>query len=81
MKVRFLRMTDSAQPGFPFVPGQVIEVATLTPEVREWLKPLDDGSYRAVVLDDEPEQAAAVIPTPEVAVMRPARRAPARRAR
>lgn len=56
MTVRFLETVDSAVPGFPFMPGQVIRLTGMTPEVRTWL-----ANGRVELLrDTEPERAVAV---------------------
>ena len=58
MTIRFLAPVDSAVPGAPFVPGQVIDVDTPTPEM---LQSLRDG--RAEVLGDVlPEMATVAKP-------------------
>lgn len=52
MKVRFLQLTESQVPGFPFVPGQIIEIDDLDRDVRRWLK-----YNHAEVVREEPETA------------------------
>lgn len=53
MTLRFLEVVESAAPGFPFVPGQVIrDLPRLSPEMRQWIR---DG--RAEIVADEPELA------------------------
>jgi len=62
MRIRFLEATESMQPGYPFLRGQVIEVTKLTPEMRAWLKVRPDGTARAEVVKDEGPDAAALPP-------------------
>ena len=52
MQIRFLDLVESGSPDFPFVPGQIIDVPTLTPAMRAAVK---DG--RAELVRDEPELA------------------------
>ena len=66
MVLRFLQVTASASPDHPFRAGQLIEVSSLTPEMRSWLK---DG-HAEVLRDDEPEMA--VVGPSERAVTRKA---------
>lgn len=54
MKIRFLQATESAAPGFPFQAGQVIDVPSLTPELRTALK-----TNRAEVVREEPQMETA----------------------
>jgi hypothetical protein len=61
MRLKFLQTMPSSRDGFPFQAGQIIEMAKLTPEFRQWIK---DGA--AVVLREE---------TPETAVSRDPERA------
>lgn len=37
MKIRFLQLVESSCPDLPFRPLQIIDVETLTPEMRGWL--------------------------------------------
>jgi len=53
MKIRFVEITPSLTPGFPFQPGQTIEVAKLTPELRKWIK----EGHAVLVKQDPPEHA------------------------
>jgi len=62
MTIRFLDMTESSSPGFPFVPGQIIYLAGITPQVQGWI-----ASGQAEVVNDEPE--AAVMGASERAVL------------
>jgi hypothetical protein len=73
MRIRFLEVTESAQPGYPFLKGQVVEVTKLTAEMRAWLKRRPDGTARAEVVKDVAPDAA-VTESPEAAVLPPARR-------
>ena len=57
MKIRFLAMCDSGVPEFPFVPGQVIEVAKPAP----WLLSYIDG-IRAIRLPDDPPEEPTTEP-------------------
>lgn len=52
MQIRFLDLVESESPEFPFMPGQVINVSSLTPAMRAAVK---DG--RAELVRDEPELA------------------------
>ena len=61
MKLRFLKVTPSNNPEFPFQAGQIIHVEKLTGEMKRWLK---EGL--AVALPDSFE--AASIADPERAV-------------
>ena len=56
MKIRFLQATASAVPGFPFQVGQVIDVPSLTPELRDAL-----NTDRAEVVREEPHMQTAQI--------------------
>lgn len=67
MTIRFLQVTESAAPGFPFVPGQVIHLTGITPEVQRWI-----GSGSAEVVNEEPE--AAIVESGERAVLPRAKR-------
>ena len=53
VKIRFLEVTESAAPGYPFRPGQVVDYPA-SPELARWL-----NEKRAVPVDDETEQAVA----------------------
>jgi hypothetical protein len=53
VKIRFIEWTESQVPGFPFVPGQVIDHPA-TPELVQWL-----NEKRAVKVEDKTEQAVA----------------------
>jgi hypothetical protein len=57
VRIRFLRTTPSANPDVPFQAGQIIEVRTLTDELKAFL---DGGDPCAVVLSDPPLEAATV---------------------
>jgi hypothetical protein len=67
MKIRFLRTTASASPGYPFQAGQVIDVADPTPQMLAWLERQADGSQIAEVVR-ESDGERAVIETGERAV-------------
>lgn len=62
MKLRFLQTTDSDVAEFPFMPGQVIALRSLSEREQAWL---DDG--RAEVVLEEPE--LATVAAPERAVL------------
>jgi hypothetical protein len=63
MRIRFVQTTPSKAGGYPFQPGQVIEL-TYNDDVRVWLE------YGfAVVLPDEGEEAAVLGEPEAVAVM------------
>lgn len=64
MKLRFLQTTPSSNPDFPFQPGQTIELARLTADLRKWIK----HGHAEVVRDDSTETAVA--PKGEKAVLR-----------
>jgi hypothetical protein len=67
MKVRIL--TSIAGEWWSLRPGQVIDVPTLTQEIRAWLVPGTDGTARAeLVREDETEVAA--VATGEKAVVK-----------
>jgi hypothetical protein len=66
--IRFLGLAESAVPGAPFVPGQVIEVATLTPEIQAALR----SNLAELVRAEEPD--LATVGVTERAVTRTARR-------
>ena len=68
MKIRFLHTTPSAAPGYPFQPGQVIDVPKITTEVREWIK---DGKAELL---REPELEVATVGVTERAVGKASRR-------
>jgi hypothetical protein len=53
VKIRFIEVTESQVPGFPFHPGQVIDHPA-TPELVQWL-----NEKRAVKVEEETEQAVA----------------------
>jgi hypothetical protein len=53
VKIRFVEVTESTAPGFPFRPGQVVDYPA-TPELVKWL-----SEKRAVPVEDETEQAVA----------------------
>jgi hypothetical protein len=53
VKIRFIEVTESQTPGFPFKPGQVIDHPA-TPELVQWL-----NEKRAVKVEDETELAVA----------------------
>jgi hypothetical protein len=57
MQVRFLEVTPSSVPEFSFMPGQVINLAGMTPEVRKWLR---EG--RAELVRETPMETATVEP-------------------
>lgn len=59
MKIRFLQTTESPVVGFPFMPGQIIDVHP----TEEWLALLD-GVRAEAVKDDESEYAIARAVTP-----------------
>jgi hypothetical protein len=52
VKVRFLETMPSSAPGFPFMPGQVIVVSKLTPEMQRWL-----SKGQIELMPEEPEAA------------------------
>ena len=52
MQIKFLRLTLSSNPAYPFQAGQVIETPRLTAEMKRWIK---DGD--AVLVRDTPETA------------------------
>jgi hypothetical protein len=58
MRIRFLQTTASARPGYPFVAGQVIDVAEPTEEMLVWLEVQPDGTRRAEVVANEAPVAA-----------------------
>jgi len=64
VQIRFLELTPSDAPGFPFVAGQVISLPRLTSAAREWIK-----SGRAVVLPEPGDEAAVMGAAPETAVL------------
>jgi hypothetical protein len=64
MRLRFLQTTPSANPDVPFQPGQVIQVARLTPEMQTWV-----ASGLAEVFVDEAE--AAVLGEPDETAVEP----------
>jgi hypothetical protein len=74
MKLRFLRVTESEVPGYPFFEGQTIEVSALTPAMQRWLKPDDAGLVRAELLREESEPELATVGSGERAVTRKAKR-------
>jgi hypothetical protein len=53
VRLRFLQLTASPNPYFPFQPGQVIHLSRLNPEVRQWIR---DG--RAELIQEVAELAA-----------------------
>lgn len=53
MKIRFLEVTESAAPQFPFQVGQVVDYPA-SPELVRWL-----NEKRAVAVDDDVEHAVA----------------------
>jgi hypothetical protein len=58
MTLRFLQLVESSAPGYPFVPGQVIDgLSRLTPEQQQWIR---DG--RAELVRDEPPALAVAVP-------------------
>lgn len=66
MRVRFLHLTASAAPEYPFRAGQIIEVHELSPQMRAWLR-----EARIEILPDE-ELATMGAPV-EVAVVKRAK--------
>lgn len=54
MKIRLLTSMAGA---YTFAAGQVIDVPNPTRDMLAWLRPLPDGSVRAEVVLDEPEEA------------------------
>ncbi len=67
MELKFLRTTPSASPDAPFQAGQIINVETLLPEMRQWIR---DGA--AVLVTPELE-AATVAPVERAVLPRPKR--------
>ena len=60
MLIRFLETCESERPGLPFQAGQIIDVATPTDTMLEWLR-----SSRAVILRQaSDEEEYAVEPAP-----------------
>lgn len=68
MTIRFLQVTESSAPGVPFQPGQVIHLAGMTPEVRQWIR---EG--RAELVREEPLETGTVEPE-ELATTGPRRK-------
>lgn len=69
MRIKFLQTAPSASPDAPFQPGQIVDVATLTPELRAALQVQSDGSVLAVVLPEGDDAIiAATMVAPERAV-------------
>jgi len=66
VKIRFLEMVDSGVDGFPFMPGQIIDVAKPSP----WLLSYLDG-VRAERLDETVTEEVAVAPTLETSEPQP----------
>jgi hypothetical protein len=73
VRIRFLR-TLVISPVCTFRTGQVIEVKTLTEDIKAWLAPMADGERRAEVVKDDPP-ATAVSRDPERATTRSRERA------
>lgn len=57
MQIRFLDLVESAAPGFPFMPGQTIDVPSMTPELRTAL----DSGRAELVRGEEPELATVAV--------------------
>ena len=74
MKIRFLEYAESQVPGFPFCPGQVIEIAQPSAELLALL----DG-VRAVALRAESDEDAAVAVGASERAVRPAPKAVGRK--
>ena len=64
MRIQFLETVPSGNPEFPFVGGQIVHLARLTPMFRQFIR---DG--KAYVLDGD-EAEAAVLGTAEEATER-----------
>lgn len=64
MKIRFLEYAESQVPGFPFCPGQVIDVEQPSPE----LLALVDGVRAVAVKAESDEEAAVAVGASERAV-------------
>lgn len=72
MRIRFLRVTPSANPDYPFLAGQIIELGELTSEAERWI---EHGV--AIVLPEGPEMA--VMGGPSEVATEPRPRAKGRR--
>lgn len=70
MRLKFRDTAPSATPGFPFLAGQIVDVAELSPEMQA---AIEEGKAE-LLQDDEPEEAVTV-PAPERAVTRKAKHA------
>jgi hypothetical protein len=70
MKIRFRCLTDSDAPGFPFLAGQTIEVAALTPTMKRWLQPNAAGVVHAELVREDDETELATVGVAERAVVR-----------
>lgn len=71
MRLKFLQTAPSASPDAPFLAGQVIDVTTLTPEMRAALTVQPDGSVLAILLPEAADAGvvvAATVVAPERAV-------------
>lgn len=69
MRVRFLRLADSAVIGFPFLPGQVVDVDPVTAEVLAALQTGAAEEVRAVT-EELATMAAGAAPEPRVSARR-----------
>jgi hypothetical protein len=58
MTIRFLDLVESDTAGFPFMPGQVIDVPTLTPSLRTAIH----CGLAELVRGEEPELATVTVP-------------------
>ena len=69
MKIRIL--TPIASADWSFAPGQVVDRADLPAGAMAWVSvPLEDGSFRAVVVDADAVIEEATATAPEVAARR-----------
>jgi hypothetical protein len=66
VKIRFLQTVESLAPGFPFWPGQVIDVVSPPPEL---LPAINDGRAE-VVREAVADEIAVAVAAPERAVRR-----------
>jgi hypothetical protein len=69
MRVRFLRLADSAVIGFPFLPGQVVDVEPVTAEVWAALRSGAAEELRAAT-EEVATMAAGTAPEPRLSARR-----------